>query len=182
MRKNRNYIVADNIRYYLAAQHKTQRDVANDLGIKQASLSNWCTGKVIPNIKTTQCLADYFGVDISELLESRGSRLEEILATTNGTTGDRIRIARKYRHLSMNDLAEKSGTTYEMVRRCETNPDVPISTDRLKAIAGALRVSVEALTKTEISVLDKKIIEGFRAANKGVQSVILQLLGIEEAG
>lgn len=45
-----------------------QKELAIDLGVTQPTVSDWESGRKIPSAKSTQKLADYFGVSIDYLL------------------------------------------------------------------------------------------------------------------
>lgn len=45
--------------------------VAKETGVTQTALSNWKTGKSVPNAKTLQKIADYFGVSIDYIMTGK---------------------------------------------------------------------------------------------------------------
>lgn len=48
-------------------------DLVNDLQLSQSTVSNWCTGLKLPRMNKIQMLADYFGIEKSDLLERKTS-------------------------------------------------------------------------------------------------------------
>lgn len=68
---NYREIFARNLRYFMAINDKSQKDLVDDLGYSSAIISNWYTGKKIPRIGKVQQLADYFGIEKSDLLEEK---------------------------------------------------------------------------------------------------------------
>ncbi len=50
--------------------HYTQAQVANILGVHQTAISQWETGKTLPDIMSASKLALLFGVAIEDLLDS----------------------------------------------------------------------------------------------------------------
>lgn len=64
-------IFAKNLKYFMALNSKNQTDLMNDLGLSSSTLSNWCTGLKLPRMDKVQMLADYFGVNKSDLLEEK---------------------------------------------------------------------------------------------------------------
>lgn len=60
---------ARNLKRQLQISGKTQSDLINDLGLSSSTVSNWCTAQKMPRIEKIQLLADYFGIDKSELIE-----------------------------------------------------------------------------------------------------------------
>lgn len=72
-------IFSENLRYFLDKKGKTQSDLVNDLKLSQSTASNWCTGLKLPRINKIQMLADYLGIEKSDLLEKRKPDNEEDL-------------------------------------------------------------------------------------------------------
>ena len=64
-------VFARNLSYYVAASGKTQRDVAAEIGVSAPTMSDWVNGKIFPRIDKIEMLANYFGVQKSDLIESR---------------------------------------------------------------------------------------------------------------
>lgn len=63
-------IFSKKLKYYMHLKNKTQADLVNDLHLSQSTVSNWCTGTKLPRMPKIQMLADYFGIEKSDLLES----------------------------------------------------------------------------------------------------------------
>lgn len=59
------------LNYYMGLNSKTQTDLMNDLGLSSATVSSWCTGKRLPRMDKIQLLADYFGINKSDLVEDK---------------------------------------------------------------------------------------------------------------
>lgn len=64
-------IFAKKLRYYMELNNKNQMDLMNDLNLGSSTVSSWCTGQKLPRIGKIQLLADYFGVNKSDLLEDK---------------------------------------------------------------------------------------------------------------
>lgn len=64
-------IFAKKLRYYMDINHKTQMDLMTDLGFSSATVSNWCTGKKLPRMDKMEILAEYFGIEKSDLYEEK---------------------------------------------------------------------------------------------------------------
>ena len=50
---------------------KTQIDIINDLGVNKSAISTWCNGTRLPRMDKVQILADYFGINKSDLIEEK---------------------------------------------------------------------------------------------------------------
>lgn len=62
-------IMAKNIKKYLLLRQKTQKDVCRDLKIKETTFSDWMNAKTYPRIDKIEKLANYFGIEKSDLVE-----------------------------------------------------------------------------------------------------------------
>lgn len=62
-------IFAANLLHYMQEQKKTRSEVCRDLGFKYSTFSEWVTGVKYPRIDKIQMLANYFGVQKSDLIE-----------------------------------------------------------------------------------------------------------------
>ena len=66
-------IFARNLNKYMEMCNKKQADIINDLGINKSAISTWINGTRMPRMDKVQALADYFGVNKSDLLEEKDS-------------------------------------------------------------------------------------------------------------
>ena len=64
-------IMAENIQHYLNKKGITRYKLADDLGLSYTTLSSWLQGKYYPRIDKIEKMANYFGVDKSDLVERR---------------------------------------------------------------------------------------------------------------
>ena len=64
-------IFRKNLKSYMDLNNKSQMDIVNDLHLSQSTVSNWCTGLKLPRMDKVQMLADYFGIEKSDLLEDK---------------------------------------------------------------------------------------------------------------
>lgn len=62
-------IFSKNLKYFMDQKGISQMDLVNDLQLSQSTVSNWCTGLKLPRMNKIQMLADYFGIEKSDLLE-----------------------------------------------------------------------------------------------------------------
>ena len=71
--ENYRRIFARNLNRFVEINGKNQADIATLLNVSQAAVSNWCKGIKMPRMDKVQALADYFGVNKSDLLEEKDS-------------------------------------------------------------------------------------------------------------
>ena len=68
--KELNLIIAKNISKYLEIQSKTQTDLAEYIGVSQATVSNWCKGIKMPRMSKIDMICKFFSSVRSELMNS----------------------------------------------------------------------------------------------------------------
>jgi len=61
-------IIGDNILKLLSYRNMKQVDLAKVLGVSESAVGKWTLGKNFPNMGTIEKIADYFGVNKSDLL------------------------------------------------------------------------------------------------------------------
>lgn len=66
-------IFAKNLNYYMNINHKDRNDVARDLDLPYTTITSWCKAEFYPRIDKIQLLANYFGIQKSDLVEHKES-------------------------------------------------------------------------------------------------------------
>lgn len=61
-------MLAENIKMMRYSMGKTQKQIANDIGLEQGMYANWETGRKMPSAENLVKLADYFRCSIDYLL------------------------------------------------------------------------------------------------------------------
>lgn len=74
--ENYRRIFARNLNRFLKINGKNQADIAMLLNVSQTAVSTWCKGIKLPRMDKVQALADYFGINKSDLLEDKGTQEE----------------------------------------------------------------------------------------------------------
>ena len=64
-------IFSNNLRRLIDVSGKTQKDIADAIGVSQQIMNVWARGKAIPRMGKIQRLADYFGVEKSDLIDEK---------------------------------------------------------------------------------------------------------------
>lgn len=64
-------IFSNNLRRLIDVSGKTQKEVADAIGVSQQIMNVWVRGKAIPRMGEIQRLADYFGVEKSDLIDEK---------------------------------------------------------------------------------------------------------------
>lgn len=64
-------VFAKNLRMYLERSGKTQKELAEIVGVSAPTMNDWIKGKKYPRIDKIEILADYFGILKSDLIEEK---------------------------------------------------------------------------------------------------------------
>lgn len=64
-------IMAKNLKHYLERSGKSQKDLAEVLGVSTSTLNDWVKGKKYPRIDKIELLARFFGILKSDLIEDK---------------------------------------------------------------------------------------------------------------
>lgn len=62
-------IMAKNIQYYMDKNGKTRNDMCKALGVKYTTFTDWVKGNSYPRIDKIEMMANYFGIEKSDLIE-----------------------------------------------------------------------------------------------------------------
>ena len=62
-------IFAKNLAHYLERSGKDQKEVAEVVGVAPSTFNEWMKAKKYPRIDKIQMLANYFGIQMSDLIE-----------------------------------------------------------------------------------------------------------------
>ena len=81
-------VFSQNLRKYMAESGKTQRDLAEIIGVTAPTFNEWVSGKKFPRIDKIQKLADYFGILKSDLIEDKTKKP----ATDDGLTDSQRKL------------------------------------------------------------------------------------------
>ena len=71
---NKN-VFALNLRRYMEIKGKSRNDISEALGISYFTVSDWVNGKKYPRMDKVEMLANYFGIQKSDLIEIKSEKL-----------------------------------------------------------------------------------------------------------
>lgn len=60
-----------NLKYYLDRSGRTQVEIAENIGVSKGAITEWLKGRKYPRIDKIEMLANYFGIQKSDLIEER---------------------------------------------------------------------------------------------------------------
>ena len=64
-------IFSRNLNNYLLSNNRTQKEVADAIGVSPQTFNTWCQGIARPRMGKVQLLADYFGVGKTDLIDDK---------------------------------------------------------------------------------------------------------------
>ena len=64
-------VMARNLTYYVEKSGRTQKELAEIVGVAQSTFNEWCKGKKYPRIDKIEILANFFGILKSDLIEDK---------------------------------------------------------------------------------------------------------------
>lgn len=62
-------IMAKNIQHYMDIHNKSRKEMCEALGVKYTTFTDWVKGNTYPRIDKIELMANYFGVEKSDLIE-----------------------------------------------------------------------------------------------------------------
>ncbi len=76
-------IMAKNIRHFMSQHNVTQTELCNTLGFKMPTFSDWVNAKTYPRIDKIELMANYFGIEKSDLVENHDNKRKSTGTTIN---------------------------------------------------------------------------------------------------
>lgn len=80
---NKN-VFASNLKKYMKMNAKSRNDISEALGISYFTVSDWVNGKKYPRMDKVEMLANYFGIQKSDLIEKQEEKSPEELTLSEG--------------------------------------------------------------------------------------------------
>lgn len=126
-------IFSKNLKKYMYLNSKTQTDLINDLGFNKSAVSTWCSGSRLPRMDKVQLLADYFGIEKSDLLEEKKPTSMDYLDTQTIKQLNRANID-KVNTYSRNllNIQEMEDKSYLEVNAAHKRTDINVTADMIQ--------------------------------------------------
>ena len=70
-------VFAENLRYYMESRGKSQKELAEIIGVSAPTMNDWLKAKKYPRIDKIEILANYFGILKSDLIEEKKEKPTE---------------------------------------------------------------------------------------------------------
>ena len=105
-------IFVQKLQYYVNISGKSQKEIAEDIGVSESIFSDWIKGKKFPRIEKIDALAKYFDVSKSDLIEN----VEVIKIRDNADSRDvfceNLRLLMAKAGKSRNEVSSAIGVSY----------------------------------------------------------------------
>lgn len=96
----RKRIFSRNLLDVLNKTRKTQIQVATAIGVSQQTFNTWCRGIALPRMGKIQLLADYFNIDMADLIEEKPTTPTSPPASGSTLSKDQEELLCKYDSLN----------------------------------------------------------------------------------
>ena len=71
-------IMASNLKFYIARSGKSQKELAEMVGVATSTFNDWVKGKKYPRIDKIEKLADFFRIQKSDLIEDKTDKADSL--------------------------------------------------------------------------------------------------------
>ena len=105
-------VFAENLRFCIKRSGRTQREIADFIGVTPATFNEWTKGKKYPRIEKIELLAQYFGVTKAELIEHQGRNEYSEKADSRDALVENLRYYMAKADKSRKDVSEAIGVSY----------------------------------------------------------------------
>jgi len=95
---------AKNLSFYLAQSGKTQKELADIVGVAKTTFNDWMKAKKYPRIDKIEIMANYFGIMKSDLIEEKYEDISEEFKKNDTIAGIVVRLRKDSEFLSVVEL------------------------------------------------------------------------------
>ena len=92
-------VFAKNLRMYMDRNGKSQREIAEIVGVSAPTVHDWLKANKYPRIDKIDILADYFGILKSDLIEDKPEDKEKSTAQSDGLTDNQRELIEFVKHV-----------------------------------------------------------------------------------
>ena len=71
-------VFAKNLRYYMESRGKSQKELAEIVGVSAPTVNDWLKAKKYPRIDKIEIMSNYFGILKSDLIEEKSEEHREM--------------------------------------------------------------------------------------------------------
>lgn len=112
--------MAKNLLYYVERSGRTQKELAEIVGVATSTFNDWLKAKKYPRIDKIEIMADYFGILKSDLIEEKSAEREQITKKSSTIADAAIRMKTDEEFMSLVEMlipldAEKIGSVKQLL-------------------------------------------------------------------
>lgn len=96
-------VMAENLKRLMQIKGVNATEICNTLDFKHNTFSDWVNGRRYPRIDKIEMMANYFGVDKSELIEpySKVEKIKEMREQFDRLNAERERLDKEYKEIML---------------------------------------------------------------------------------
>lgn len=148
-------LFAKNLQKYMDETCKTQKEIAEIVGVSAPTVSDWLKCKKYPRIDKIEILANYFGILKSDLIE----KCPTTVLATPAEIGKLIKQARIKKGLSRKDLAAQAEISEASITKWENGTNNNMAPIKIRLIASILDLNpLELLGFKDLGKQPEKIV------------------------
>lgn len=102
-------VFAKNLRHYMESRGKTQKELAEIVGVSAPTMNDWLKAKKYPRIDKIEILANYFGILKSDLIEEKTKARQQMKKKNNVLSDIVLKMNEDAEFLSMVETLSKLG-------------------------------------------------------------------------
>lgn len=117
-------MLGENIKFYRKEKKLSQRDLAKDLNVANGTVSQWENGLRTPSLIDIKRIANYFEIDISDLIETKQNKTSikknnesDILSLEKKKLIEKIKILNDTQCIRLNAYADRLIEEVEETKR-----------------------------------------------------------------
>ena len=145
-------IFARNLKRYMDLYGKSQKEMAQIIGVSAPTVHDWLKAKMHPRMEKVELIARYFNITKAELIEEPSA---SPILLSPVQIGDIIRARREEMALTQDQLAEQAGIAVATIKKWEkgkiAEPRIDLASNLARALDLPLSI-IFGVQEDEISV------------------------------
>ena len=137
-------VFAENLRFYIKKSGRTQKEIADFIGVTPATFNEWSKGKKYPRIEKIELLAQYFDITKADLIEHQCRDEHSKKAGSRDALVENLRFYMAKADKSRKDVSEAIGVSYFTFSDWCNGKKYP-RIEKLEALAKYFGISVPEL-------------------------------------
>ena len=165
-------VFAENLRFFIKKSGRTQKEIADFIGVTPATFNEWSKGKKYPRIEKIELLAQYFGITKAELIEHQSRDEHSQKSDSRNALVENLRYYMAKTDKSRKDVSEAIGVSYFTFSDWCNGKKYP-RIEKLEALAKYFGISVPELVGEKQSA--SQYIKTPKTDKQEVLDIILRL-------